>query len=211
VPAERIAQARVAAGALGNQLYNKFPFVAGMKPLSEDPVELVLNRSWRPQLAVTGAEGMPPIADAGNVLRPSTTVRLSLRLPPTLEGAKAAEIVHKLLSAAPPYGAEITLEHEEASDGWNAPKLAPWLEASLAQASQAAFGQPPAYLGEGGSIPFMALLGQRFPRAQFVVTGVLGPHSNAHGPNEFLHIPTARRVTAVVAQVLKDHKARKLA
>ena len=211
VPAERIAQARVAAGALGKELYEKFPFVPGMKPLTEDPVELVLNRSWRPQLAVTGADGFPPIANAGNVLRPSTTVRLSLRLPPTVEGEKAAEIVHRLLIANPPYGAEITLEREEASTGWNAPKLAPWLETSLAQASQAAFGRPPAYMGEGGSIPFMWMLGKRFPKAQFVVTGVLGPHSNAHGPNEFLHIPTAKRVTAVVAQVLQDHLARKAA
>ena len=208
VPAERITQARAAAGALGDQLYTKFPFVPGMKPLSDDPVELVLNRSWRPQLAVTGAEGMPPIANAGNVLRPSTTVRLSLRIPPTLEGKKAGEIVQQLLGADPPYGAEVTLQRLETSTGWNAPQLAPWLEASLARASQAAFGRPPAYMGEGGSIPFMHMLGKRFPEAQFVVTGVLGPHANAHGPNEFLHIPTAKRVTAVVARVLDDHAAR---
>jgi acetylornithine deacetylase/succinyl-diaminopimelate desuccinylase-like protein len=208
VPAERIAQARTTADALGSEVYDKFPFVAGMKPVTQDPIELVLNRTWRPQLAVTGAEGLPPIANAGNVLRPATTLRLSLRIPPTLEGARAQEIVGKLLSANPPYGAEVSLEREEISTGWNAPKLAPWLEASLAQASQAAFGRKPAYLGEGGSIPFMAMLGKRFPEAQFVVTGVLGPHSNAHGPNEFLHIPTAKRLTAVVAQVLADHRAR---
>ncbi len=92
--------------------------------------------------------------------------------------------------------------------GWNAPALAPWLEQSLARASEAAFGAPPAYMGEGGSIPFMAMLGEKFPQAQFVVTGVLGPHSNAHGPNEFLHIPTGQRVSTVIAQVLADHHAR---
>src|SRR4029077_15541560 len=121
---------------LGDQVYSKFPFVPGMKPVSEDPVELVLNRSWRPQLAVTGADGMPPIANAGNVLRPPPTVRLSLRIPPTLEGSKAAGIVRKLLSANPPYGAEVTLDRPEASTGWNAPKLAPSLEASLVAAFQ---------------------------------------------------------------------------
>ena len=77
----------------------------------------------------------------------------------------------------------------------------------MARASEAAFGAPPAYMGEGGSIPFMAMLGEKFPQAQFVVTGVLGPHSNAHGPNEFLHIPTAERISVVIAQVLADHHA----
>jgi acetylornithine deacetylase/succinyl-diaminopimelate desuccinylase-like protein len=208
VPADRIAQARVAARALGEQLYTKFPFVAGMRPLTEDPIEMVLNRSWRPQLAVTGADGFPPIGNAGNVLRPSTTMRLSLRIPPTLEGKAGAAILEKLLKESPPYGAEVVLDRLEASTGWNAPKLAPWLEASLARASQSSFGREPAFMGEGGSIPFMNMLGKRFPQAQFVVTGVLGPHSNAHGPNEFLHIPTGKRVTAVVAQVLQDHARR---
>jgi acetylornithine deacetylase/succinyl-diaminopimelate desuccinylase-like protein len=208
VPADRIAQARVAANALGEQLYTKFPFVNGMRPLTEDPIEMVLNRSWRPQLAVTGADGFPAIGNAGNVLRPSTTVRLSLRIPPTLEGPKGVAIVERLLKENPPYGAEVTLDRLEASTGWNAPKLAPWLEASLAKASQSAFGRGPAFMGEGGSIPFMNMLGKRFPEAQFVVTGVLGPQSNAHGPNEFLHIPTAKKVTAVVAQVLQDHARR---
>nr|WP_298688308.1 M20/M25/M40 family metallo-hydrolase [uncultured Dongia sp.] len=208
VPAERIAQARIAAAALGEQVHGKFPFTPGMKPVSDDLTELVLNRTWRPQLAVTGAEGMPEFANAGNVLRPYTGVRLSLRLPPTLDADAALATVEKLLTENPPYGAEITLEHLEASAGWNAPKLAPWLETSLDAASKAAFGREPAYMGEGGSIPFMAMLGERFPQAQFVVTGVLGPHSNAHGPNEFLHIPTGRRVTHVVARVLSDHQAR---
>ena len=208
VPAERIAQARVAAAALGDTVYTKFPFTPGMKPVSDDLTDLVLNRTWRPQLAVTGAEGMPAFANAGNVLRPYTGARLSLRLPPTLDAEAALATVEKLLTDNPPYGAEVTLEKLEASKGWNAPKLAPWLESSLDAASKDAFGREPAYLGEGGSIPFMAMLGERFPQAQFMVTGVLGPHSNAHGPNEFLHLPTGRRVTRAVARVLADHWAR---
>ena len=207
VPPERIAQARVAASALGQEVYAKFPFTPGMTPVTQDLVELVLNRTWRPQLATIGMDGLPTPGNAGNVLRPYTSARLSLRLPPTLDAEAAEAAVKGLLLADPPYGAEIQFDGGRAATGWNAPALAPWLERSLAEASQAAFGAPPAYMGEGGTIPFMAMLGEKFPSAQFVVTGVLGPHSNAHGPNEFLHIPTAKRVTAVVARVLADHGA----
>ena len=208
VPAERVEQAKRAAAALGDNTYTKFPFAGGTGPMADDPTELVLNRTWRPQLALTGIEGLPQPGDAGNVLLPYTTAKLSLRLPPTLDAEAAGGTLKKLLEEDPPYGAQIEFAPQAASAGWNAPALAPWLEASLARASEAAFGAPPAYMGEGGSIPFMAMLGERFPTAQFVVTGVLGPHSNAHGPNEFLHIPTGRRITQVIAQVLADHCAR---
>ena len=207
VPAERLAQARVAAAALGPAIHTKFPFVAGMSPMTEDLVELVLNRTWRPQLAVTGIEGLPEPGSAGNVLLPFTGAKLSLRLPPTLDGGKAGVFLQRLLEAEPPYRASVSFGGRDAATGWNAPALAPWLERSLARASEAAFGAPPALMGEGGSIPFMAMLGERFPAAQFVVTGVLGPHSNAHGPNEFLHLPTARRISVVIACVLADHCA----
>jgi acetylornithine deacetylase/succinyl-diaminopimelate desuccinylase-like protein len=169
---------------------------------------LVLNRTWRPQLAVIGIAGLPEPANAGNVLLPFTTAKLSLRLPPTLDAEEAGMRLKELLEADPPYGASVEFRPQAASAGWNAPALAPWLAASLARASETTFGAPPAYMGEGGSIPFMAMLGERFPQAQFVVTGVLGPHSNAHGPNEFLDLPTGRRITGVIAQVLADHCAR---
>jgi acetylornithine deacetylase/succinyl-diaminopimelate desuccinylase-like protein len=209
IPAERVAQARRAAAALGDQVYAKFPFAGGTVPMSDDTTELVLNRTWRPQLAVTGMAGLPEPGNAGNVLLPFTTAKLSLRLPPTLDPAAAEETVRTLLVADAPYGATVEFEAATASAGWNAPALAPWLGAALEQASLAAFGAPPAYMGEGGSIPFMAMLGEKFPAAQFVVTGVLGPHSNAHGPNEFLHIPTGQKITQVIAQVLADHQARR--
>jgi acetylornithine deacetylase/succinyl-diaminopimelate desuccinylase-like protein len=207
VPAERVEQAKRAAAALGATVYSKFPFVGGTRPMSGDLTELVLNRTWRPQLAVIGIDGLPKPGDAGNVLLPFTTAKLSLRLPPTIDADAAGAVLQKLLEEAPPDGARVAFTPQAASAGWNAPALAPWLEASLARGSEAAFGAPPAYMGEGGSIPFMAMLGERFPAAQFVVTGVLGPHSNAHGPNEFLHIPTGRRVTQVIARVLADHHA----
>ena len=180
----------------------------GTQPMSDDLVELVLNRTWRPQLAITGIEGLPAPANAGNVLLPFTTAKLSFRLPPTLDAKAAKAAVVKLLQEKAPHGAEISLAIKDAAIGWNAPDLSPWLERSLAKASEATFGTAPAYMGEGGTIPFMAMLGEKFPKAQFVVTGVLGPHSNAHGPNEFLHIPTAKHLTAIIAMVLADHRAR---
>jgi acetylornithine deacetylase/succinyl-diaminopimelate desuccinylase-like protein len=208
VPADRIDQAKRAAGILGQEVWTKFPFAHGMKPVVEDAVELILNRTWRPQLATVGADGLPPLANAGNVLRPFTTAKLSVRLPPTVAAGPAAEVVKKLLEDNAPYNAGVTFKVESAESGWNAPTLAPWLEQSVERASMAAFGKPAAMMGEGGSIPFMGMLGSKFPEAQFLITGVLGPHSNAHGPNEFLHIPTGEKVTQVVALVLADHFVR---
>ncbi len=209
VPADRLAQARTVAQVLGSAVYDKFPFLPGMTPMfnddADDLAELVVNRSWRPALSVTGVDGIPPLASAGNVLRPYTSVKLSLRLPPTLDGKHAGELLKEALERDPPNGAQVTLELEKASSGWNAPAMAPWLERAIDAASQEFFGQPAMYMGEGGTIPFMGMLGEKFPGAQFMITGVLGPHSNAHGPNEFLHIPMGKRVTASVARVIAEH------
>jgi acetylornithine deacetylase/succinyl-diaminopimelate desuccinylase-like protein len=207
IPQERRQQASRAARALGDQVHAKFPFAPGTTPMAGDLTELVLNRTWRSQLAVIGAEGLPNPDQAGNVLLPSTSLKLSLRLPPTLDGDRAGDAVRALLVSEPPNGAAVEFDVDPVARGWNAPTLAPWLEQSLDRASRSSFGAAPAYMGEGGTIPFMAMLGARFPESQFVVTGVLGPQSNAHGPNEFLHIPTAKRITMVIAQVLADHFA----
>ncbi|HET6433728.1 M20 family metallopeptidase [Dyella sp.] len=207
IPAERVEQARHATEVLGTAIYDKFPFVAGMQPVSDDLVELVLNRTWRPQLAVTGAGGLPALESAGNVLRPFTAMKLSLRVPPTLNGAKAGDFVKQLLEKDPPYGAKVSFKVEKDGSGWNAPQLSPWLAQAVSEASEHYFGAPAAYMGEGGSIPFMGMLGEKFPEAQFLITGVLGPHSNAHGPNEFLHIPTGKKVSMVVAEVVAKHHA----
>lgn len=209
IPPERIEQAKVAAAALGEEVWRKFPFKGATAPITDDGVQLVLNRTWRAQLAVVGAEGLPTPSSAGNVLRPRTTLKLSMRLPPTVDGQKAGEVMTRALTEHPPQGAVVTFEAEQAASGWNAPPLAPWLEASLQKASKATFGREAAMMGEGGSIPFIGMLGARFPKAQFLITGVLGPHSNAHGPNEFLHIPTGRNVTACAAMILADHAAQK--
>jgi acetylornithine deacetylase/succinyl-diaminopimelate desuccinylase-like protein len=207
VPPGRIAEAKQAAETLGDAVYSKMPFAGSTKPMNDDRAELVLNRTWRPALAVTGIDGYPQPENAGNVLLPYTKTKLSFRLPPTCDADKATKIIKATLEAEAPYGAEVEFDAEEGQSGWNAPQLAPWLAESLNKASKAHFGKPVAFMGEGGSIPFMAMLGKRYPKTQFVVTGVLGPHSNAHGPNEFLDIPTAKRVSACIAHVLADHAA----
>lgn len=207
IPPQRLEQARDAAAVLGDEVWQKFPLQPGVKPVQGDNAELILNRTWRPALSVTGADGLPAIADAGNVLRPVTRLKLSLRVPPRVDVGRASAAVKALLESDPPYGCKVSFTGGGAS-GWDAPPLEPWLASALEAASTRHFGKPAMYLGEGGSIPFMSMLGERFPKAQFCITGVLGPGSNAHGPNEFLHLPTARKLTLCVADVLAAHAAR---
>jgi acetylornithine deacetylase/succinyl-diaminopimelate desuccinylase-like protein len=210
VPAERLAQARATAAILGEEVYRRFPWAhhdcGGSTlfalPTTTDPVEALLNRTWRPTLSVTGAEGFPDIGSAGNVLRPFTAFKLSLRLPPLVEAAQAVQQLKALLEDNAPYQARVTFEGLSSATGWNAPATTPWFEQALQDASQAHFGAACGSIGQGGTIPLMNLLSQGFPKAQMMVCGVLGPRSNAHGPNEFLHLDYARRLTASVAQVI---------
>ncbi|HKE94240.1 MAG TPA: M20 family metallopeptidase, partial [Povalibacter sp.] len=204
-PPDRLQQAQAAARILGAAVHQKLPFVDGMKPMSDDPAELLLNSTWRPTLSVTGVDGIPPVSSAGNVLRPMTAFVLSFRLPPGVDPERAATAMKQTLERDPPYGAHVTFEIESSMGGWNAPSSAPWLERAVQSASKNFFGQDAMYMGTGGSIPFMGMLAEKFPRTQFLVTGVLGPHSNAHGPNEFLDIETGKRVTACVSQVVAEH------
>jgi acetylornithine deacetylase/succinyl-diaminopimelate desuccinylase-like protein len=209
IPADRQKQAQQTAAILGDEVWSGIPFAGATRPMREGNAELLLEKTWRPQLAVTGMDGYPLPANGGNVLLPFSTVKLSLRLPPTLDAEIARTAMKNALEAAPPYNAQVVFNVPRGDNGWNAPALAPWLESSLNKASLGAFGKPVAFHGEGGSIPFMAMLGEKFPKTQFVVAGVLGPHSNAHGPNEFLHIPFAKKLSACIAQVLADHASRR--
>ncbi len=211
IPAERLQQARAAAAILGDQVWKQFPWVgcnhgsdAHAMPTTTDPVEAILARTWRPALSVTGAAGFPSLDSAGNVLRPKTAFKLSLRLPPTVDAQRATQVLKSLLESDPPYNARITFEADCGATGWNAPPTAPWLARAADEASRFAFGRDAAWMGEGGTIPFMGMLGAKFPKAQFLITGVLGPRSNAHGPNEFLHIAYAKRLTAALARVVAD-------
>jgi acetylornithine deacetylase/succinyl-diaminopimelate desuccinylase-like protein len=203
IPEQRVQQARAVADILGVEgIVGSFSCVPGLRPVSEDPAELLLNNTWRPSLSVVGQDGMPALRAAGNILRSHTTFKLSVRLPPTVPAAVAEAALREALTADPPYGAQITVEFEESGTGWNAPALAPWLEEATREASLAYYGKDSVYVGLGASIPFMSMLGEQFPEAQFLITGVLGPKSNAHGPNEFLHIPYAKKLTAAVALIL---------
>ena len=215
VPADRVEQARATAAILGGELWKRYPWVCGADgspalPTTADPVEGLLNRTWRPTLSITGVDGMPELKNAGNVLRPFTAFKLSLRLPPLVDGNEAALKLKALLEDNAPYNAKVTFHPDGragayGATGWNAPALAPWLGDALDAASQAHFGAPVAFIGQGGTIPLMSLLQQGFPAAQMMVCGVLGPKSNAHGPNEFLHVPYGKRLTASVAQVIAAH------
>ena len=206
VPPERLAEAKATARVLGDEIWSKFPFIEGMQPLTKDPLELLLNRTWRPALSYIGQAGLPDLVQGGNVLRPRTAIKLSLRIPPSLDATDIDRKLKDLLESDPPYGARVFFEPEKGGGGWVAPAIAPWLEESVERASKTYFGHGAMTFGEGGSIPFMGMLGARYPEAQFLITGVLGPHSNAHGPNEFLHIPYARSLTACVSQVLADER-----
>jgi len=209
IPEQRLQQTRAMADALGDNVWQAYPFVEGVEPMAENNVERILNRTWRPALSYTGIGGIPELESAGNVLRPYTALKLSVRLPATVNGEDATRAMKQTLEANPPSNAKISFEADQAASGWNAPEIAPWLHQSLEKASQDSYGRSVMYMGEGGTIPFMAMLGDYFPQAQFMITGVLGPKSNAHGPNEFLHIPFARKLTTCVAQVIADHCGRK--
>jgi len=210
IPSDRLEQARATAAILGDEVYKRFPWAhydcggstAFALPTTTDPVEALVNRTWTPTLSVTGAEGFPSLQDAGNVLRPYTAFKLSLRLPPLVDAGAAVQELKALLEDNAPYQAKVTFESNGGASGWNAPSTAPWFEQALNAASQAHFGAPVGYIGQGGTIPLMNMLSQGFPRAQMMVCGVLGPRSNAHGPNEFLHVPYAKRLTAAVAEVM---------
>ena len=210
VPADRLAQARATAAILGEEVYRRFPWAhhdcGGSTivalPTTTDPVQALLKRTWEPTLSVTGAEGFPALQDAGNVLRPYTAFKLSLRLPPLVDAAACVQEMKALLEDNAPYQAKVTWESASGANGWNAPDTADWFLNALNRSSQSYFGADCGFIGQGGSIPLMGMLSAGFPKAQMMVCGVLGPKSNAHGPNEFLHVPYAKKLTAAVAQVI---------
>ena len=215
LPASRLEQARATAAILKDEVWKRMPWACGADggpslPTTTDPVQGLLNRTWRPTLSVTGVDGFPDLGNAGNVLRPYTAFKLSLRLPPLVDGNEASLKLKALLEDNAPYNAKVTFHADGragalGATGWNAPDLAPWLEDSLNAASNTQFGAPVGFIGQGGTIPLMSMLAEGFPQAQMMVCGVLGPKSNAHGPNEFLHVPYGKKLTASVAQVMAAH------
>jgi len=205
IPKQRIDQARQTAETLHDIYFDTFPFLKDVKPITDDIAELLLNQTWRPQLSVIGLDGLPSTANAGNVTVPSLSVGISIRIPPTCDAEQAVNALKKELESDPPFNAKITFEPDTPATGWEAPELEDWLENANNTASMLFYNKPAAYFGEGGTIPFMGMLGEMYPKAQFLITGVLGPKSNAHGPNEFLHIPMGKKITACVTSVLSAH------
>ena len=206
IPKHRLKETETLVSILGDEVVQEFPWKNDMKPSTNDKVEGVLRRTWRPALSIVGSDGLPPTANAGNVLRPYTTLQLSMRIPPMVDAKKARDAIKKKLTESVPYEASVKLHFEEAADGWNAPETSTWLIEAIEKASENHFNEKPCSISEGGTIPFMAMLGERFPKAQFVITGVLGPQSNAHGPNEFLHIPFAKKLTCCISSIISDFK-----
>lgn len=214
IPQERQQQFKSTAQVLGHTVVSEFPWVEGSHPIEgksikdltgEEIADLIAKRTWKPTLTVTGADGLPSLAQAGNVLRTQTSLKLSMRTPPRVDAPTAGLALKALLEKDPPYGAKVTFDLEKDGSGWDAPALSKWLEGSLQKASNTFYGKPTEFISEGGSIPFMGMLGKKFPQAQFVITGVLGPNSNAHGPNEFLHIDYMKKITCCVSSILADH------
>ena len=205
IPEQHQEQSKRIAERMGQLISSHFPFLPNVKPVASNALELLFNTFWRSQLSVTGLDGLPTVANAGNVTIPSLSVVLSLRTPPTLDTEKAARVLKTILEKDPPFNAKVSFRFESAAAGWVAPSLSTWLARANETASQQFFKNPAAYLGEGGTIPFMGMLSKMFPKAQFMITGVLGPLSNAHGPNEFLHIPTGKKVTSCIASIVAAH------
>ena len=204
IPDHRIEETKKLITILGQGVIEDFPWVEGMRPSSEDLLEGVLKRTWKPALSIIGSEGLPPASNAGNVLRPFTSLKFSIRIPPMVDPEKAQNAIEQKLTKDSPYGAKIQIDFGECASGWNAPQTESWLSESMNRASQTYFNNPSCSIAEGGTIPFMAMLGNKFPNTQFMITGVLGPESNAHGPNEFLHLPYGKKLTACVASILRD-------
>ncbi|MBX9765040.1 M20/M25/M40 family metallo-hydrolase [Patescibacteria group bacterium] len=209
IPQSRIDQARALAAHFRDELSKELPLLDGVQTLNPDLVELILNRTWRPALTVTGSN-LPALQNAGNVLRPTTALKLSMRIPPGMDDKAAAAVMKSKLEEDPPFGSRVEFEVNSSAVGWSAPETAPWLRGAIDDASEQYFGNSAMAMGEGGTIPFMAMLGEQFPEAQFVITGVLGPGSNAHGPNEFLELDYVKRLTPAVAGIIEAHAAEQI-
>jgi acetylornithine deacetylase/succinyl-diaminopimelate desuccinylase-like protein len=205
IPQVRLEQAKEVTGVLGNEFKESYPLIQGVEPVSDDNCELILNRTWRATLSYIGADGIPGSEQAGNVLRPSSVFKLSMRIPPNSNAKETADEMKQLLEENPPYHAKVNFSIKGITNGWNAPEHPEWLEQAFSDASDSFFGKEPLFMGEGGSIPFMNLLSRKYPEAKFMVSGILGPNANAHGPNEFLHIPSVKKLTCCVAWVLAKH------
>ena len=206
---EDYRKAREMAGAVGASLFGNIDWVEGGRPASSDLVQAIISRTLKPAMSVTGADGIPPCGTAGNVLRPLTRLKLSIRLPPAVDGGVALEKLREVLMRDPPYNARVEVGPCSSGNGYTIAPLENWMVEALNRGSNACFGSDFLYFGEGFSIPFMGMLGNMFPNAKFVVTGVLGPNSNAHAANEFLHVPFLKKIMTCLGVLIAEHANQK--
>jgi acetylornithine deacetylase/succinyl-diaminopimelate desuccinylase-like protein len=201
IPDVYVDDANSLASEFGDIIAKELPTLPGLELMGSSAQDRILRRTWFSTLSIVGMGGIPEPAIAGNVLRPSTTAVLSFRLPPTVDATRAGEAVRSALTRDVPSSAEVNVD-VIAADGWLTPPLEPWLTNALDAASNDAFAHAPGFTGEGGTIPFLAFLGRRYPHVQFVATGVLGPLSNAHAIDEMLDLNMAVGVTNAVITIL---------
>ena len=195
-------QATALAEVLGDELWSSLPTVETLESQSKDVSEMLLDINWRPALSVIGADGIPSVQSAGNVLRTNTDLKISFRIPPGVNAEEVQDVVKQILEANPPYGAEVTYNPTEPADGFHAPPLHEGIASALESASLHLTGKPPMSTWIGGTIPFMAMIQNKYPNACFLCTGSSGPGNNAHGPDEKLHIPHSKRVNVALAAAI---------
>ncbi len=204
---ERLEQIKATAQILGTSVTSEFPWHNATRACHEDIFESLIERGFQPKLCVVGADGLPPCNQAGRVMRDKTSLALSLRTPPELDTQAALEVVTEILTQNPPYCADVTITDGSTGNGWSAKLGCRWFDRALQDACQDVFGLAPAYNCDGASIPILNLMQSHFPDAQMLVTGVLGPGSNAHGPDEMLKLDYLEKLTGVIARLLTHVEA----
>lgn len=189
---------------LGDQIWNRAPLLPGVSPISTQPDELLLQNTWKPALTITGISGIPVPENAGNIIHGDVALTLSMRVPPLIDLKQAVNDLNQLLTTDIPFGCEVSLTSISAEPGWASFHTDSKIQELLSKASECHFGKPLATTGQGGSIPIVNEFEKHLPNTALVVTGALGTDSNAHAPNEFLNMNYAKKLTAVIAQVICD-------
>lgn len=203
IPESFRKEAEDIANLVGEELVNQYKFLDGCRAINHDNLpEVYLNTNWRPSLAITGASNMPDTSVAGNVVRNSTTLRVSIRLPPGLDSQEALAKATKMLTEDPPFGAKVELLDAMGGDGWQMKDLSEKTLTVLEDASKNFYGKGCGYYGIGGSIPFLKVLGDKFPSTEILALGVLGPESSAHAPNETLNLPYTKKFIGALSHTL---------
>eukprot|EP01083_Nonionella_stella_P046907 125601_1 len=189
-------------------VFNEMPLLAGIKPVTDDCKQLLMNQLWEPTMTVIANDhgSLPPLPGS-NIIRTETNMRLSFRLPPCVVPEKALEAVKATLLKEPlPYGAKVTFENTMMGSGWASNSAAGgWLETSITDSSTTFFGKAAAFKGMGGSIPIINDFQGRYTDAEIIVSGVAGPQSNMHAVNETLDVPAVKKLTSAFAKILADH------